>query len=173
MLLSPLKKYFHNQKIFLNLQSKLEIWCKLSFDKYFTKQTNCLAQPFISISWVNTNMYSKDFSIWVTEEVQAFLLVGCFAYPAWASLVAQMVKNLPAMQETRVWSLSQEDPLEKGMATHCSILARRTPGTEGPDGLQSMGLQRVRHDWLTLWIFSLADCCGLRWNNCLWSRYNA
>ena len=63
-----------------------------------------------------------------------------------ASLVAQMVKNLPAMQETQVQSLGQEDPLERGMATHSSILAWRTPWTEDPGGLQSMGLQRVRHD---------------------------
>ena len=64
----------------------------------------------------------------------------------WASLVAQTVKNLPAMQETQVQSLGQEDPLEKGMATHCSILAWRIPWTEDPGGLQSMGLQRVRYD---------------------------
>ena len=64
-------------------------------------------------------------------------------------LVAQMVKNLPAMQETQVWSLGQEDPLEKGIATHSSILSWRIPWTEEPGGLQSMGLQRVRHDWVT------------------------
>ena len=63
-----------------------------------------------------------------------------------ASLVAQMVKNLPATWETWVLSLGQEDPLEMGMATHSSILARRTPWTEKPGGLKSMGLQRVRHD---------------------------
>ena len=57
-----------------------------------------------------------------------------------------MIKNLPAMQETRVQSLGQEDPLEKGMATLSSILARRIPWTEDPGGLQSMGLQRVRYD---------------------------
>ena len=62
------------------------------------------------------------------------------------SLVAQMVKNLPAMQETQVPSLGQEDLLEKGMATHSRILAWRIPWTEQPGGLQSMGLQRVRHD---------------------------
>ena len=53
-----------------------------------------------------------------------------------ASLVAQMVKNLPAKQETRVQSLGQEDPLEEGMATHSSILAWRIPWTEEPGGLQ-------------------------------------
>ena len=63
-----------------------------------------------------------------------------------ASLVAQMVKNLPAMQETQVQSLGSEDPLEKGMATHFSILAWRIPWTEDPGGLHSMGSQRVGHD---------------------------
>ena len=64
----------------------------------------------------------------------------------WASLVAQTVKNPPAMQETWVQSLGWEDPLEEGMATHSSILAWRIPWTEAPDGLQSMGLQRVGYD---------------------------
>ena len=57
-----------------------------------------------------------------------------------------MVKNLPAMQEIQVQFLGQEDPLEKGMATHSSILAWRILGTEEPGGLQSTGSQRVRHD---------------------------
>ena len=61
----------------------------------------------------------------------------------WASLVAQMVKNLPAMWETWVRSLGWEDPLEEGMATHSSILAWRISWTEGPGGLQSLGSQRV------------------------------
>ena len=59
----------------------------------------------------------------------------------WVSLVVQMVKNLPAMQQTWVLSLGQEDPLEKGMATHFSIFAWRIPWTEGPVRLQSMGPQ--------------------------------
>ena len=63
-----------------------------------------------------------------------------------ASLMAQTVKNLLAMQETWVLSLGWEDPLEKEMATHSSILAWRIPWTEEPGGLQSMGLQRVGHD---------------------------
>ena len=62
------------------------------------------------------------------------------------SLVAQNVKNLPAMWDTRVGSLSQEDPLEEGMATHSRILAWRIPWTEEPGGLQSMGSQRVGQD---------------------------
>ena len=60
--------------------------------------------------------------------------------------MVQMVKNLPAMQETWVRSLGQEDPLEKEMATHSSILAWRIPWIAEPRRLQSMGLQRVRHD---------------------------
>ena len=63
--------------------------------------------------------------------------------------MAQKVKNLPAVQETRVRSLGQEDPREKGMATHSSILAWRIPWTEEPGGLQSMGSQRVRNDSAT------------------------
>ena len=60
--------------------------------------------------------------------------------------MAQLVKNLSAMQETWVQSLDQEESLEKGMATHSSIIAWRLPRTEEPDGLQSMVSQRVRHD---------------------------
>ena len=62
------------------------------------------------------------------------------------SLVAQMVKNLPEMQETWVRSLDWEDPLEKGMATHSSVLAWRIPGIGEPGGLPSMGSHRVGHD---------------------------
>ena len=58
-----------------------------------------------------------------------------------AALVAQVVKNPPVMLETWVQTLGWEDPLEKGMATHFSILAQRIPWTEKPDGLESMGLQ--------------------------------
>ena len=71
--------------------------------------------------------------------------------PWWLrSPVAQMVKNLPAVQETQVRSLGQEDPLEKGMAVHSSVLAWRIPRREEPGGLQSMGSQRVGRDRATL-----------------------
>ena len=70
---------------------------------------------------------------------------------SWASLVVQIVKNLPAMRETWVRSLGWEDPLEKGKATHSSILAWRIPWTEEPGGLQSMGSQsRTRLSDFTL-----------------------
>ena len=66
-----------------------------------------------------------------------------------ASLVTEMVKNLPEMQEIQVQSLGWKDPLEEGTTTHCSILAWRSPCTEEPGGLQSMVSQRVRHGWAT------------------------
>ena len=67
----------------------------------------------------------------------------------WTSLVVQMIKNLPAIQETPIRSLGQDDPLEKGMVTHSSILAWRIPWTEEPGRLQSMGSPRVRLHWAT------------------------
>ena len=84
-----------------------------------------------------------------------------------ASLMAQTVKNLPEMQETQVWSLGWEEPLEEGMATHSSILAWRIPWTEDPAGLQSTGWQRVRHDltkqqhYITLQIYVGGRKAGL------------
>ena len=77
----------------------------------------------------------------------------------WASLVAQRLEHLPAMQETWVWSLGREDPLEKEMATHSSILAWRIPWTEELGGVQSTGSQRVRLDWAT----SLALFTFMHW----------
>ena len=67
-------------------------------------------------------------------------------YFIWASLVAQMIKRLPAMRETLVQSLGREDPLEKEMTTHCSTLAWKIPWMKEPGRLQSMGSQRVGHD---------------------------
>ena len=66
-----------------------------------------------------------------------------------SSLVAQMVKSLHAMQETQVRSLGQEDPQEKEIATHCSVLTWKIPWMEEPGGLQSIGSQRVGHDEAT------------------------
>ena len=84
----------------------------------------------------------KGEALWVTW---MFWMGFCFG----SSLVAQMVKCLPAMQKTWVRSLGQEDPLEKEMATHSSTLAWKIPWMEEPDRLQSMGSQRVGHDWTT------------------------
>ena len=83
-------------------------------------------------------------------------LKDCLFLKLWASLVVQRVKCLPAMRESQVWSLGQEDPLEKEMATHSSILAWRIPWTEEPGRLQSTGSQRVRHDWATSLTFTFS-----------------
>ena len=74
----------------------------------------------------------------------------CMHLQGWTSPVAQMVKNMPAMQETWIQSLGQEDPLVKGMATYSSILTWRIPWTEEPGGLEAMGSHRVRHNWSNL-----------------------
>ena len=83
----------------------------------------------------------------------------------WTSLVVQTVKCLPTMWETRVPSLGWEDALEKEMATHSSTLAWKIPWMEEPGRLQSMGLQRVRHDWATSltfiqWRICCCCCCS-------------
>ena len=74
-----------------------------------------------------------------------------------ATLIAQMVKNLPVMRETHVWFMGQEDPLEKGMATHSSTLAWRIQWTKETGRLQSTGLQTVRHDWVTNTTTTMTD----------------
>ena len=80
-----------------------------------------------------------------------------------ASLVAQRLKHPPAVWETWVWSLGREDPLEKEMATHSSFLVWRIPWTVEPGRLQSMGSQRVGHDWVTSLSFTFFpdNCCWL------------
>ena len=88
---------------------------------------------------------------WATKHrigLVCILLIYNLAW-VWASPVTQMVKNLPAMWETRVQSPGWEDPLEKGMTTHSNILAWGIPWIEEPGGLQSMGCQRVGHNWAT------------------------
>ena len=92
-----------------------------------------LIEKFILLRWL-WQIFLASMS-WT--EINLFLIV-------WDSLVIQMVKNLPAMQETRVLSLGWEDPSEKGMVSYSSSLAWRIPWTEEPGGIQSMGPQRVR-----------------------------
>ena len=82
-----------------------------------------------------------------------------------ASLVTQTVNNLPAMQKTRVQSLGQEDALEKEMTTHSSILACRIPWTEEPGSFQSIGSQRVRHNWSDL--ACMHACTWCKWSKIL------
>ena len=81
-----------------------------------------------------------------------------------------VVKNPPAMQETLVWSMGLEDCLEEEMATHSSILAWEIPWTEEPGGLQSLGLQRVRHDWVTKHKLVPAKMDWKRWDFFLFKK---
>ena len=86
------------------------------------------------MSGIGINSQTSPFFVFVLSELSL------------ASVVAQVVKNLPAMQETWVPSLGSEDPLEEDMATHASIVAWRIPWREEPGGLHSMGSQRVGHN---------------------------
>ena len=95
-------------------------------------------------------MLKKKIHVDIYETDDCYLLhTQNNAPPNSISLVAQRVKRLPSMQETQVRSLGREDPLEKEMATHSSILAWAIPWTEKPGRLQSMGPQRVGKDWAT------------------------
>ena len=114
---------------------------------------------------------SPEYSL---EGLMLKLKLQYFGHPMWrtdlfektlmlASLVAQTVKYLPAMRETWVRFLGQEDPLEKEMAIHSRTLAWKIPWTEEPDRLQSMGSQRVGHDWATsLWCWERLTAGGRR-----------
>ena len=95
--------------------------------------------------------------------------VWCHWFLPWASLVAQMVKNSPAMWESWVWSQGWEDPLEKGTATHSSVPAWRIPWTEEPGRLQSMGLQS--RTWLTFAFTTWKLCSFFSAYSCLCSHY--
>ena len=88
--------------------------------------------------------YARNFII-----LNCLLFYFCKTFSNGVSLVAQRVKHLSAMAETRVRSLGREDPLEKEMATHSSIIAWKIPWTEEPGGLHFMGPQRVKDDWVT------------------------
>ena len=80
------------------------------------------------------------------QNVKSSMIYTEDIYTVWASLVAQLIKNLPAIWKTWFRSLGWEDPLEEGIAAHSIILAWRTPWTEESGRLQSTGSQRVRHD---------------------------
>ena len=101
---------------------------------------NKLKDSFKRVTGIELSSIFSQLNIWS--------LSSSFLAP-WASLVGQRVTNLPAVQETGVWPLGWEDPLEEGIATYSSILVWRIPWTEEPGGLQSTGLQRVRHNWVT------------------------
>ena len=115
---------------------------------------------FLGLSGSQGGMYSlpsslHDFQLYLACCILALRITGHLSlliphtHKRETSVVAQMVKSLPAMQETQVWTLGQEDTLEKEMAIHSSIFAWRIPRTEEPGEPQSVRLQRVGHNWAT------------------------
>ena len=108
----------------------------------------CQNAPTLSFKCLNSR-YSTIGMIYVFRFTFLFQNNDNFDTKSVFSLVAQMVKNLPATWEIWVWSLGQEDPLEKELATYSSVLAWRIPWTEEPGGLQSTGSQRIGYNWMT------------------------
>ena len=143
----------------------LEIsWLSSTYSQIHTLYHLCLNSSVLRIMCAIVGDARKSLSLCVYTNVCVWLSKMCLFYnyseygtfsvvavpfcSSWVSLVGQTVKNLPAMQETRVWSLGREDPLEEEMATHSSILAWKIPWTAEPGRLPFTGLQRVGHDWM-------------------------
>ena len=133
---------------------------------------------YLSLLTLNSSL--PDIFILLLSCFSSYLFWVLFLFYFLASLVAQRVKRLPAMQETWVRSLGQEDPLGKEMATHSSTLAWKIPWTEKPGRLRSMGSQRVGHNWATS--LSLSFCNAwyffphsfifiLHWEWFSWNQY--
>ena len=112
------------------LQARILEWVAISFSRR--------SSPSRDWTWVSC-IAGRLFTVWATREATTLLKLNYFLKTLLASLVAQLVKNMPALQEIQVWFLGWEDPLEKEMVTHSSILAWRIPWTERSRRLQSMG----------------------------------
>ena len=157
-----------------------EIWNPHNFcvppkcDSFFFKQLKILFKIYISsYQWniqkqMTGQIWPKGYTLPIPATKE---LMG-------DSLVAQRLKRLPPMRETRVWFLGREDPLEKEMAIHSSTLAWKIPWMEEPGRLQSMGSQRVGHDWATSfshgylglpWWLSSKKICLLMQEMWVWS----
>ena len=129
----------HNNKLWVQINFLEDIWGGSS-------------QHMGVLIWIQlAHLYLQDqnSSVSCIQCHKVFIYGGIMELWDQASLVAQTVKRLPAMRETPVRFLVREDPLEKEMAIHYSTLAWKIPWTEEPDKLQSMGSQRVGHDWET------------------------
>ena len=114
----------------------------------------CLENPMDRGALVGYSWWGRKESD-MTEFTSLSEVLTCTVFPDEA-LVAQRVKNLPAVRETRVPSLGQAEPLEEEMAAHSTILAWRIPRTEEPGSLWSMGSQSVRHNWATSLSYSMS-----------------
>ena len=117
-----------------------------------------------SFPWLGINIHFRDkVDVYRASLVQRIDIFREFTKYFISFLVAQRLKWLPPMRETWVWSLGWEDPLEKEVATHSSILAWRIPWTEEPCRLQSTGSQTVGHDWATSLSFTFFHKYSLHW----------
>ena len=133
---------------FLNEETVEDSWRNDPANKWPWWPSKGLSQSQTSAAGFKTSLFQHSVAstAYLTSLCLGFLTSGNHRIKVLgASLVAQMVKNLPSMQETWVQSLGQEDPLEKEMVHHSSILAWRIPWTEEPGGLQLRGAQRVGH----------------------------
>ena len=137
---------FSNADIFLFMWFFKRVWVKYIF-------WNWLLELLLCIGFLKIDDHAYDISwgqVSFTYSPTGCVNIKCpSAHLLRASLVVQMAKKLPAVQEAWVRSSGREDPLEKRMCTHSSILAWEIPWTQEPGSLQSMGLQRIRHDWAT------------------------
>ena len=122
-----------------------QVYCQPSPATATRKGGQRSLSPFFSPSWEHEAQWELTETGVAGASLPRLQSTGAFTSYR-ASLMAQMAENPPVTQEIWVCSLGQEDPLEKGMATHSGILAWRIPWTEEPGGPQSIGLQKVRHD---------------------------
>ena len=132
-------------------QARVLKWVVISYSRRSSQPRD--RTHFSCISCIG-RWFLYHWATWENPYIHTHIHTFCVIFGA--SLIAQLVKNLPAVQETLFWSLGQEDPLEKGMAIHSSILAWRIPWMEEFGGLQSTGSGRVGHDWATTLSLSLS-----------------
>ena len=128
--------------------SVLQLYWKWTIAKCLLLLHPCTTLPPKGISSSSIGSLLLILTLVLTSSRRLFLMFHPQINLCTPYLMAQTVKNLPAMQEVQVRSLDQGDPLEKGMSTHSRILAWEIPWTEEPGGLQSMGSQRVSLDWV-------------------------
>ena len=133
------------------MHRRLAFWCSpICAFTFFASAFCVISKKFLlnPMSWCSPMFSSKELYI---LSLSYFCIWGkvCVQLHSWASLVAQIVKNLPAMQRSGFNHWVKKIPLAKRMATHSGILAWRIPWREEPDGLQFIGSQRVRQEWMT------------------------
>ena len=156
---SPLEWFWSppSVKCYIPLSLVFQALCSLVVHKQFSiflrnSSQNVWAYFHIAKKWVNMITWHNCQYIISKYSMNIFLNIHIYMY-IWGILRVSVVKNPPAsqeLQETQVWALGQKDPLEEDVATYSSIVAWRIQWIEGPGGLQSIGSQRIGHDWNNL-----------------------